>query len=281
MKIKICSDSTCDLSEELLEKYDISILPLYVMKEDEEHRDGVDITPDDIYAFTNETGKLCTTAAISVQDYIDFFTAELADCDELVHFHISSDMSSCYQNACIAANEVDKKVYPIDARNLSTGIGQLVLAAAEMAQSGASGAEISEAMTAKREKLDVSFVVDTLVYLHKGGRCSAVAALGANLLSLKPCIEVKNGAMGVGKKYRGSMEKCLIQYVRDRLASRNDVDTKRIFITHSGVTPELIEKVREEVLKHQKFEEVLITRAGSTISSHCGPGTLGILFLTK
>ena len=281
MKIKICSDSTCDLSTGLIQKYDISVLPLYVMKDGEEHRDGVDITPDDIYAFTTETGKLCTTAAISVQDYIDFFTEQLADCDELVHFHISSDMSSCYQNACIAASELDKKVYPVDARNLSTGIGQLVLAAAEMAQAGASGEEIAEAMNAKREKLDVSFVVDTLVYLHKGGRCSAVAALGANLLSLKPCIEVKEGTMGVGKKYRGSMEKCLTQYVRDRLAGRDDVDTKRIFITHSGVTPDLIEKVRDEVLKHQKFEEVLITRAGSTISSHCGPGTLGILFLTK
>jgi len=281
LKIKICSDSTCDLSTGLIQKYDISVLPLYVMKDGEEHRDGVDITPDDIYAFTTETGKLCTTAAISVQDYIDFFTEQLADCDELVHFHISSDMSSCYQNACIAASELDKKVYPVDARNLSTGIGQLVLAAAEMAQAGASGEEIAEAMNAKREKLDVSFVVDTLVYLHKGGRCSAVAALGANLLSLKPCIEVKEGTMGVGKKYRGSMEKCLTQYVRDRLAGRDDVDTKRIFITHSGVTPDLIEKVRDEVLKHQKFEEVLITRAGSTISSHCGPGTLGILFLTK
>lgn len=281
MKIKICSDSTCDLSAEILEKYDISILPLYVMKEDEEHRDGVDITPDDIYAYTEATGKLCTTAAISVQDYIDFFNEKFAECDEIVHFHISSDMSSCYQNAVIAASEVDKKVYSVDARNLSTGIGQLVVAAAEMAQAGATGAEIAEVMNAKREKLDVSFVVDTLVYLHKGGRCSTVAALGANLLSLKPCIEVKDGAMGVGKKYRGSMEKCLIQYVRDRLAGREDVDTKRIFITHSGVTPELIEKVRAEVLKHQNFEEVLVTRAGSTISSHCGPGTLGILFFAK
>ena len=281
MKIKICSDSTCDLSTGLIQKYNISVLPLYVVKDGEEHRDGVDITPDDIYAFTSETGRLCTTAAISVQDYIDFFTEQLADCDELVHFHISSDMSSCYQNACIAASELDKKVYPIDARNLSTGIGQLVLAAAEMVQAGASGEEIAEAMNAKREKLDVSFVVDTLVYLHKGGRCSAVAALGANLLSLKPCIEVKDGAMGVGKKYRGSMEKCLTQYVRDRLAGRDDVDTGRIFITHSGVTPDLIEKVRDEVLKHQNFEEVLITRAGSTISSHCGPGTLGILFFSK
>lgn len=281
MSIKITSDSTCDLSAELLEKYDISLLPLYVMKDGEEHRDGVDITPDDIYAFTAETGRLCTTAALSVQDYIDFFTAELADCDELVHFHISSEMSSCYQNACIAASELDKKVYPVDARNLSTGIGQLVLAAAEMAQAGASGEEIAEAMNAKREKLDVSFVVDTLVYLHKGGRCSAVAALGANLLSLKPCIEVKDGTMGVGKKYRGNMEKCLTQYVRDRLADREDVDTKRIFITHSGVAPELIEKVRAEVCMHQNFEEVLITRAGSTISSHCGPGTLGILFFSK
>ena len=281
MKIKICSDSTCDLTAGLLEKYNVSVLPLYVMKDEEEHRDGVDITPDEIYAFTNETGKLCTTAAISVQDYIDFFNEQFKEYDEIVHFHISSEMSSCYQNAIIAAGEVDKKVYSIDARNLSTGIGQLVLSACEMAAQGASGAEIAEAMNAKREKLDVSFVVDTLVYLHKGGRCSAVAALGANLLSLKPCIEVKDGKMGVGKKYRGSMEKCLTQYVRDRLEGRDDIDTKRIFITHSGVSLELIEKLRTEVMKYQNFEEILVTRAGSTISSHCGPGTLGILFFSK
>ena len=282
MKIKISADSTCDLSQELIEKYNIGITPLYVVKDGVALKDGVEITPQEIYAHVAAGGDLCSTAAVSVSDYIEYFSRELEDCDEIVHLHISSDMSACYQNACLAAAELGH-VYPVDSRNLSTAIALLVLAGADMAREGAmSGQEIQAALNGLRDKLDTSFLVDTLAYLRKGGRCSAVAALGANLLSLKPCIEVHDGKMGVAKKYRGTMQKCLLQYVHDRLAGRDDIDTKRIFITDSnGFTDEQREEIKAEVLRCQNFEEVYFTRAGGTISCHCGPGTLGILYLHK
>ncbi len=281
MKVKITSDSVCDLSPELREKYALDILPLYVMLGGKERRDGVDIVPEDIYANVAAGGALGSTAAISVADYIEFFQKQLETADQLVHFHISSSMSSCYQNACIAAEEVGN-VYPVDSENLSTGIGLLILDACEMAEQGMSGEEILAAVNARRSKVEASFVVDSVDYLHKGGRCSAVAALGANLLGLKPCIEVREGAMGVAKKYRGKIGKCLIQYVRERLEGREDIDTKRIFITNSGgFSDEELQAVEDEVKKYHDFGEILRTRAGCTVSNHCGPKTLGILFEKK
>lgn len=281
MKVKICADSVCDLSPELKEKYGVPIMPLYVMIDGKEHRDGVDIVPEDIYRNVENGGALGSTAAISVADYIDFFREQLSDCDGLVHFHISSSMSACYQNACIAAEEFEN-VYPIDSRNLSTGIGLLVLDAIEMAEKGMSGAEIRDRVNELRDKVEASFVVDRVDYLHKGGRCSAVAALGANLLGLKPCIEVVDGAMGVAKKYRGKIEKCLLAYVRDRLTGREDIDTRKIFVTHSGgFTDEELKAVEDAVLSCMSFDAVYRTRAGCTVSNHCGPKTLGILFERK
>ena len=281
MKVKITSDSVCDLSPELKEKYSLEIMPLTVMLDGHDRLDGVDIVPDDIYAHVAAGGALGSTAAVSVANYIDFFNKQLESCDELVHFHISSSMSSCYQNAIIATDEVEN-VYPVDSENLSTGISLLILDAIEMAEQGKSGKEILESVNALRSKVEASFVVDSVDYLHKGGRCSAVAALGANLLGLKPCIEVKDGAMGVSKKYRGKIGKCLLQYVRDRLEGREDINTKRIFITHSGgFTPEEIQAVEDEVKKYHSFGEILHTRAGCTVSNHCGPKTLGILFERK
>ena len=270
MNIKISADSTCDLSPELIARYDIGISPLYIV------RDG---TPDEIYAHVEKGGSMCSTAAVSVYDYEKFFRKELESADAVVHFHISGEMSACYQNACIAATEVGN-VYPVDARNLSTGIGLLVLEAAELAQKGELTAqEIQERMNQRRELLDVSFVVEQLGYLRKGGRCSSVAALGANVLSLRPCIQVKDGKMGVGKKYRGAYQKCLLQYVKERLEGHDDIDLHRIFITESGgFTPEEVAQVAEAVRSYQPFEEVLHTRAGCTVSSHCGPRTLGILY---
>lgn len=281
MKIRITADSTCDLSPELLEQYGIRVLPLYVNLGDRTLADGREISPEDIYAHVAAGGKTPSTSAISVADYEEFFKAQLADCDGLVHFHISQSMSCCYQNAVIAAEGLE--VYPVDSANLSTGIGLLVLEAAELARAGElSAGEIQAEMNRRREKLDVSFVVDTLEYLRKGGRCTALAALGANLLSLKPCIEVRDGAMGVGKKYRGTLKKCVLQYVRERLEGRDDIDTRRIFITESGGYSDAdIEEVRAELLKYQPFEEILHTRAGCTVSCHCGPGTLGILYFHK
>lgn len=279
MNIKISADSTCDLSPELIQRYDIGISPLYIVRDGESLVDGVDITPDEIYAHVEAGGSMCSTAAVSVYDYVEFFRKELESADAVVHFHISGDMSACYQNACIAAAEVGN-VYPVDARNLSTGIGLLVLEAAELARAGQLTAqEIQERMNQRREMLDVSFVVEQLGYLRKGGRCSSVAALGANMLSLRPCIQVKDGKMGVGKKYRGAYQKCLLQYVKERLEGRNDIDLHRIFITESGgFTPEEVAEVEAAVRGYQPFEEVLHTRAGCTVSSHCGPRTLGILY---
>ena len=279
MNIKISADSTCDLSPELIQRYDIGISPLYIVRDGESLVDGVDITPDEIYAHVEAGGSMCSTAAVSVYDYVEFFRKELESSDAVVHFHISGDMSACYQNACIAAAEVGN-VYPVDARNLSTGIGLLVLEAAELARAGQLTAqEIQERMNQRRELLDVSFVVEQLGYLRKGGRCSSVAALGANMLSLRPCIQVKDGKMGVGKKYRGAYQKCLLQYVKERLDGRDDIDLHRIFITESGgFTPEEVAEVETAVRSYQPFEEVLHTRAGCTVSSHCGPRTLGILY---
>ena len=282
MKIRICADSTCDLSPELVEKYGIEITPLYIVKDGKSYADGIEITPQDIYQHVRAGGAMCSTAAVSVADYEAFFAEQRKSCDALIHFHISSEMSSCYQNACIAAESVSG-VYPVDSRNLSTGIGQLVIAAAEMAAEGKlSAEEIYRIVLEKREKLDVSFVLDTLEYLRKGGRCSTLAAMGANLLSLKPCIEVRDGKMGVGKKYRGTLGKCIVQYVRDRLEGRDDIDLKRIFITDStGFAPEELEAMEAEVLRCQPFEEVLHTHAGCTISNHCGPRCVGILYFHK
>jgi len=282
MKIKISADSTCDLSPALLEKYDIGITPLYVIRDERSYADGTEIRPQDIFDHVAAGGDLCSTAAVSVADYETFFAEQLKTHDAVIHFHISGEMSSCHQNALIACAGMEN-VFSVDTKNLSTGIGQLVLYAAELAaQGGMTAQEIYDEVMAKREKLDVSFILDTLEYLRKGGRCSTVAALGANLLSLKPCIEVRDGVMGVGKKYRGQMAKCMVQYVRDRLEGRDDIDTGRIFITDStGFTPEEYEAIEAEVRRCQPFEEVLSTRAGCTISSHCGPRCIGILYFRK
>ena len=280
MKIKISADSTCDLSPELIERYHIGITPLYIIRGEETLRDGIDVRPEELYEYANATGKLCKTAAVNVSDYLAYFAACREEYDAVIHFTISSDMSACYQNACIAAQEFTN-VYPVDSRNLSTGIGHLVLDAAEMAEQGMDAADIASALEKKREKLDVSFVIDTLEYLKRGGRCSALVAMSANLLHLKPCIEVKDGKMGVGKKYRGSFEKCLVQYITDKIGARSDLELRRVFITHSGLPEETVQKAVETVQKLQPFDEICVTRAGCTVSSHCGPGTIGVLYIRK
>ena len=277
MSVWISSDSTCDLTDELVRQYNVGIVPLYILMGTESHRDGVDCKADDIFDYYRRTKTLCSTAAVTIGDYLDYFGEKLKSYDEIVHFTISSEMSACFQNATEAARQWPGRVFVVDSRNLSTGIGQLVLAAAELAREEKTGAQIREIMDRRKEKLNVSFVVDTLEYLHKGGRCSGVAALGANLLKLKPCIEVHGGTMGVGKKYRGTLEKCLETYVKERLGDGSAVDKGRIFITDSGVKPEIVEHVAA-YLDQMGFREILHTRAGCTISSHCGPGTLGILY---
>jgi len=280
MRIRISSDSTCDLNRDYIDAHGVEIVPLYTNMGDKTYRDGVDITPADIYAHVAAGGALCSTAANNVSDYQDVFSRLLADCDAVIHINISADFSSCHQNACVAAEEFPGRVFVVDSRNLSTGHGHVVCEAVKMAEAGIlSPAEIAEALRELADRVDASFVLDRLDYMVKGGRCSAVAALGANLLKLKPYIEVVDGKMRVGKKYRGSFEKCILEYVKDKLQGRDDLVLERIFITYTPVQEGLVEKVRAAVASYAPFEEIVETQAGCTISCHCGPGTLGILFI--
>ena len=279
-QITISSDSTCDLSQELVDRYNIHILPMGVTLGDKMYRDGMDITPDQIYAHHEKTGQLPKTSAINMAESADFFAELTKDGSAVIHFTISSSMSATYNNARIAAEDFED-VYVVDAKNLSTGSGLLVLAAAEMAQEGMEAKEIAQKVSELADCVDASFVVDNLEYLAKGGRCSAIAAFGANLLQLKPCISVKNGAMGVGKKYRGKFEKTLLSYVADRLADAEDICLDRVFVTHAGCDTDIVESVVNAVKGTLPFKEVLVTRAGCTVSSHCGANTLGVLFIRK
>lgn len=278
--IKITADSTCDLTDDLCEKYDISIAPLYIIMDGKDHKDGLEISPDDIYKFVDRTGEIPKTAAVSIADYIDIFSRYVEQGRTVVHVNISSHFSTCNQNANIAAKEVGN-VYVVDSLNLSTGTGLLAIEGAELASQGIPAEEIKARLDELAPKVESSFVIETLKYLHMGGRCSSVAALGANLLKLRPCIEVVDGKMNVGKKYRGNYAKCLEQYITDRLSGRDDLANKRIFITHSGCSEEVVDIARNTIKKHAEFNEILETIAGCTITSHCGPNTLGILFINK
>ncbi len=279
-KIKVFCDSTADLSEELYKKYDIGIVPLHVSIGDNEFYDTVSINGKKIVELSNELGVLPKTSAVSVQTYIDIFKPYIDDGYKVIHINISSKFSSCYRNCCLAAEELPG-LFPVDSYNLSTGSGHLVIATAEMIAEGKTAEEIVSALEELKHRVDASFVLNKLDNLHKGGRCSAVAALGANLLNLKPCIEVRDGAMGVGKKYRGNLSKVLPQYIAARLEGKDDIDTKRIFVTHSPMDDSLVQLAVDEVKKYQPFSEILVTEAGATVCTHCGANTLGILYIKK
>lgn len=280
MKYKILSDSTCDLSPDLVRRYDIGILPLIVVKADQEYLDGQTITPKDIFDHVAAGGSLCSTAARSVAAYQEAFARYAGEYDGVVHINISSDFSSSYQNACIAAQDFDN-VRVVDSRNLSTGQGLVVLKACELAKSAQSVDQLKAELDAFTPRVEASFVLDKLEYMVKGGRCSSAAALGANLLNLKPSIEVKDGKMSVVKKYRGKYDRCLQNYVKDRLENREDIDRGTLFITHTPVSDECLEAVREAVKECGHFDNIYETEAGCTVSCHCGPGTLGVLFVRK
>ena len=280
MNIKILSDSTCDLSQAILEENNISLVPLTVIKDDKEYKDGVTITPAEIFAHVAAGGALCSTSANSVGEYEEQFSKFAPEYDGVLHINIGSGFSSCYQNACIAAQEFEN-VKVVDSQNLSTGQGLVVLEACRLAKECASLEELREKVQAFTEKVEASFLVDKLVYLAKGGRCSAVAALGANLLNLKPCIDVKDGKMGVSKKYRGKYDKCLSSYVKERLADRDDIRRDVLFVTKTSVSEEEYAAVMEAVREYGNFDTVYETLAGCTVSCHCGPGTLGVLFVRK
>ena len=281
MKIRIMTDSTCDLDQAYLQEHQVTVIPLTVNMDGKSYTDdGVSIHPDAIFQAVAAGSSLPKTSAINVEDYRTAFTEALKTCDAIVHFAISAEFSSCHANAVLASEGLP--VYCVDSRNLSGGIGLLVAEAVEMAEAGCEDARlIAEHCISMVDKVDCSFIINRLDYLYKGGRCSMVAMLGANALRLKPCIEVVNGSMIVGRKFRGNYDRCVKQYVEDRLHDPGTVNPKRILIVHTGLSAEQVAMIRDTVNAHVMFDDVRELRAGSTISCHCGENTIGVLFMRK
>ncbi len=279
MKIRMTADSTCDLSPELVRKYDIGITPLSVIIDGNVFHDGVDVTPRDVFRAV-EAGKSVRTAAVNTYEYREFFEEQLKKYDQVVHVCISSEFSTCYADACEAAKDMEN-VFIVDSRNLSTGSGLLVLAGAEMAADGSDGAAIAEALKEKAGQVDASFVIRTVDYLRRGGRCSGLEALGAKMLHIRPSIVVRGGKMHPGEKYRGRYEHYLKHYIENTLAHDETIDFHRVFITHSPSEEGLVRFAIDTVKSYGLFQEVLETMAGCTVCTHCGPDTLGVLFLRK
>ncbi len=281
MRIKITADSTCDLSEQLLSEHEITLMPLVVNMGAESFLDGVSIQPGDIFSHVDRGGALCTTSARNPDEYRALFAPFAKDYDAVVHISIGSGFSVSYQNACLAAAEFEN-VRVLDSQNLSTGQGHIVLEACRLAEGCQDVEKMMDELIELTGRVETSFLLDRLDYMVKGGRCSAVAALGANLLKLKPCIEVAGGRMRVCKKYRGSYEHCIASYVQERIGqARTDLVRQRLFITHTPVTDSILQTVRETVDACPAFAEVCETQAGCTVSCHCGPGTLGVLFIRE
>ena len=283
-RIILTADSTCDLTPELTKRYNVAgYTPLHIVLGEKSYEDGVNIRPDEIYSNFEATGKLPKTAAVNVGEYVDFFRPYVEAGNEVIHITLGSALSSSYQNCCTAANDIGN-VYVVDSCNLSSGSGHLVIEASKMISEGnLSAKEIAERLRKMCSKVYASFVIDKLDYLRAGGRCSTLAMLGANLLRIKPSIFVdnKDGSMTLGKKYRGKLDSVLIQYVDDQLASYDNIRTDKIFITHAGIGDNYVKLVYDYLSGKNMFDEIFITRASCTISSHCGPGTLGILFMTE
>lgn len=279
--VKIISDSTCDLSKELIEKYDIEILPLHIMLGEEEYEDGKSITPDEIYKWSDEHKTTPKTSAAGITQVVDAYRTYLEQGREIVSFSISSEMSTTNNVMRMAAQELDaeEKVFVIDSANLSTGIGLLVIEAAIMAQEGKNGAQIVARMEELKPLVKASFVVDTLTYLYRGGRCSGLAAMAGGMLKLHPKIVVENGKMKPEEKFRGKIAKVIMDYVRSMETDLKNAKKDRVFITHSGCDETIISEVKAYLEDMNHFDEILVTRAGCVISSHCGPGTLGVLFI--
>lgn len=281
--VKIISDSTCDLSPELLKKYDIEILPLQIILGDTNHSDTVDITPDEIYRWSDQTKQSPKTAALNVWQIYERLLPYEKETQEVVLFSISESMSSTLSNMRSAVQMLDhpERMHVIDSANLSTGIGLLVIEAAIMAKQGCTAAEIIERIEALKPHVRASFVVDTLTYLRRGGRCSGIEALAGSMLQLHPKIIVQDGKMTVSKKYRGSIQKAIAAYVSDLQPQLEKSKKNRVFITHSGCSDEILSQVNDQLESMHHFDEILVTRAGGVISSHCGPSTLGVLFIEE
>lgn len=281
--VKIISDSTCDLSPELIAKYDIDILPLHILLGEEEFEDGKNITPDQIFSWSDEHKTTPKTSAPSLTEAIELFRPYVEAKREVVCFSISNSMSTSGNVMRLAADELEAAdlITVIDSANLSTGIGLLVVEAAILAQNGCTASEISKKIESLKSKVRASFVVDTLTYLYRGGRCNAVAAMAGGVLKLHPKIVVENGAMDAEKKYRGKISSVIMSYVKDMEDDLKSARPDRVFITHSGCDTATVDAVRAYLQSLGIFEEILETRAGGVISSHCGPGTLGVLFISK
>lgn len=278
--IKITTDSTSDLSKEIITQYNISVSPLHVLVGEDSYIDGVSITPLELFEKVEKENCTCSTSAVNTFEYEEFFKPFSEQYDAVIHISLGQGFSSCYQHACIAAQNFEN-VYIVDSTNLSTGSGLLVLEACEYAEQGIQPEEIVQKLETIRNKIKASFVIDKMDYLKRGGRCSSIEALGATLLKIKPMIEVKNGKMEVGKKYRGNFKSCLEKYVNDRFANIDSINKKRIFLTHAEVDEPLVNYMRKLLEQTNHFEEILVTKAGCTISSHCGPNTLGILYIEQ
>ncbi len=279
--VRICSDSTCDLSADLVEKYGITIIPLHIMLGDKEYRDRVEISQDEIFEWSDKNKTTPKTSAVSVTDAMAVTKELLEVHEEIILFTIASGMSTTYNVFNMVAEDLDAtdRVHVIDSMNLSTGIGLMVIEAACMAQEGLSANEIVANIERIRPKVRSSFVIDTLTYLARGGRCSSVVALTGGVLKIHPKIVVKDGKMEVSKKYRGQIRNVVMDYVKDMHYMLLEANPTRVFITHTSKDRELIEEVRSYLEGLGHFEEILETSAGAVISSHCGPGTLGVLFI--
>ena len=279
MSIKIISDSTCDLPDELLRRYDITLLPLSIGRNGQFFRDGVEITPADVFAHVDAGGALCTTAAVNVSEFTDCFARYAAGHEAVICVTVSAEMSSCYQNACLAASAFSN-VFVVDSRNLSSAQGLIALDAARLAAEGYAGHEIVRMLNEETGKVQSSFLLDRLDYMRKGGRCSAVAALGANLMHLKPCIAVKDGKMGVVKKYRGSFEHCMVQYTKELLEhspnSRGDI----AIVVHPAADRAAVDATLLTLKEDGRFKAVYEARTGCTVACHCGANTIGVMFMT-
>lgn len=281
-QVKIFADSTCDLSEDLIKKYDISIIPLMITLGDKSLKDGIEVSPQQIYEWSDQNGETPKTAAPSIGDVMDMITPYVTEKRPIIFFGISEAMSVTCNVLRLAADNIDyPDLYVVDSKNLSTGIGLQVIRAAELAMKGCSVQEIIEDNNRINSKVRASFVVDTLTFLHRGGRCSAVTALLANTLKLKPEIVVTNGKMDVAKKFRGNQKSVILKYVNDLKAELKNAEPDRVFITHSGCPDEIIQEVKNYLTKLNIFKEIIVTQAGGVISSHCGPNTLGVLFISK
>lgn len=281
--VKIVADSTCDLSPELIGRYGISVLPLHILLGEEEYEDGRNITPEEIFAWSDEHKTTPRTSAPSMEAAVEVMEPLLSEGAELVCFAISEEMSTSANVMRLAAEELEAsdRVMVVDSRNLSTGIGLLVVEAAILAQKGESRETIVAHIEEVIPKVRASFVVDTLVYLHRGGRCSGLSAMLGSAIRLHPRIVVSDGKMNSDKKYRGKIASVIMAYAKDLEAAMRDSRPERVFITHSGCDRETVEAVRSYLGSLGIYEEILETRAGGVVSSHCGPGTLGVLFIAK